>query len=372
VVLLLARDTAEVPARALVARLDHLVARGWDAQLVCDEEPALWRKLVPEGRAASVWFADRRDGTARWAGSPGTRLRARAIRRAGGLGGTAALALAAHRPDVVHLPTAATALAASSPLMRLPGRVVVTLGADDLRVAGHGAPSFHEPVWAVADAVHVPDERLAAEARARGCPDDLPIEFIPPAAGPPGPGAPLPRGGGSTVRLITAAPLTWTQGHEHALRAVRLLLDRGIDCEYRLLGAGPYAEAVAFARYQLGLEDRVELLPPPSAAGLRDQLAWADAYVHAAVVAGPSAGLIDARSAGLPAVVSDAGGAAPAADDGILVAPRRDPERMADQLAALAGAGLHAPRRNAADAGAAGLTPALDAFERLYRSLVDN
>ena len=40
-----------------------------------------------------------------------------------------------------------------------------------------------------------------------------------------GPGAVPP-----PLRLISSGPLTWEQGFEHSVHAVRLLLDMGVEC----------------------------------------------------------------------------------------------------------------------------------------------
>jgi glycosyltransferase involved in cell wall biosynthesis len=138
------------------------------------------------------------------------------------------------------------------------------------------------------------------------------------------------------LRLISVGPLDWTQGYEHAIHAVRLLADRGVDCEYRIAGSGDYDAAVAFARFQLGLEDNVQLLAPLPPGDLREQLAWADAYLCSAVVAGTPAALLEAQAMGLPTVVSDAGRDSAAGDGAALVFRRRDPEALADALARLA------------------------------------
>ncbi len=67
------------------------------------------------------------------------------------------------------------------------------------------------------------------------------------------------------LRLISSGPLIWEQGFEHSVHAVRLLLDMGVECTYRLLGEGLYLVAVAFARHQLGLAERVDIVSPAAA-----------------------------------------------------------------------------------------------------------
>jgi colanic acid/amylovoran biosynthesis glycosyltransferase len=40
------------------------------------------------------------------------------------------------------------------------------------------------------------------------------------------------------TRLVAVGRLTWTKGHEHLLRAIRLLLDRGMEVSCRIVGDG--------------------------------------------------------------------------------------------------------------------------------------
>jgi glycosyltransferase involved in cell wall biosynthesis len=186
--------------------------------------------------------------------------------------------------------------------------------------------------------------------------------------------SPPPRGEAHTgpLRLLCVGPLRWSQGYEHALHALRLLLDRGTECELRIAGSGEFAPAVAFARYQLGLEDRVTLIEPTGAAELRDEYARADVFVSAAVVEGTPRALLDSQAMALPAVVSDAGRAPDSMDGTGLVAARRDPEALADSLARLAADAAMRRRmgeraRKRAEAIAA--DEHLDAFGALYSSL---
>jgi SAM-dependent methyltransferase len=136
------------------------------------------------------------------------------------------------------------------------------------------------------------------------------------------------------LRLLSVGSLSWTQGYEHALTAVKLLRDRGIACEYRIVGHGPHHDAVAFARHQLGLDDCVELHDGSASEGLRDHLSWACAVIDASVVAGSPRGVRDAQAAGVPVVTT---GMSDGLDGSALTVPARDPEALCEALALLAG-----------------------------------
>ncbi len=123
------------------------------------------------------------------------------------------------------------------------------------------------------------------------------------------------------IRILSVGTLGWARGHEYSLQAIRLLIDRGIDAELRILGEGGHCDAVAFARHQLGLEAAAVVLDPERER-LEALIGWADVFLDAPVTDDDSPALPDALAAGLPIVSSrDCG--------------RRDPQALADALEAL-------------------------------------
>jgi glycosyltransferase involved in cell wall biosynthesis len=130
------------------------------------------------------------------------------------------------------------------------------------------------------------------------------------------------------------APLSWTAGYEFALAGVRLLVDRGVACEYRIVGRGAHQDAIAFARHQLGLDACVELVDPAPPTRVRDELRRADVLVDAAVVPSSPATILDAQAAGVPVITTR-----PPEDalETALAVPPRDAQALCDALALLAG-----------------------------------
>jgi colanic acid/amylovoran biosynthesis glycosyltransferase len=171
--------------------------------------------------------------------------------------------------------------------------------------------------------------------------------------------------------------LEWKKGYEHALQAVRFLKDRGIKLVYRIVGAGQYIEAVAFCRYQLGLEDCVELLGAMPQEQVLEQMKWADVFLHAAVSEGFCNAVLEAQAMKLPVVCSDAGGLPENVADGVtgFVVPRRNPKAMADKLELLAA--NPELRRRMGNAGRERvescfrLEDQIDRFEKLYLTVLD-
>ncbi|MBN2117174.1 MAG: glycosyltransferase [Anaerolineales bacterium] len=136
------------------------------------------------------------------------------------------------------------------------------------------------------------------------------------------------------IEILTIAALDWRNGHEFALQAMQILQDRGQDFQYKLVGDGDFLEATAFARHELGLQERVHIIRSASEKELDDLLRQADVFLLAAVSADGRHALVHAVEYDLPVVVTDI----PQLlvdippDARYWVVSRRDPHAMADCL----------------------------------------
>jgi colanic acid/amylovoran biosynthesis glycosyltransferase len=132
--------------------------------------------------------------------------------------------------------------------------------------------------------------------------------------------------------------LHWKKGYEYALQAVRLLQEQGIYCDYRIIGGGDYLEGLTFARHEMGIEDQVSFLGTQTPVQVREQMRWADVFLHAATSEGFCNAVLEAQAMALPVVCSDADGLAENVVDGQtgFVVPRRDPAALAERLSVLA------------------------------------
>ncbi len=142
------------------------------------------------------------------------------------------------------------------------------------------------------------------------------------------------------LRLITVARLHRCKGHVHALRAMRTLIDEGIDIRYVLAGAGPHREEIIDEIRDLKLTDRVELLGTRGEADVLEELQRADVFVLPSVgigEAGPIS-VMEAMSTGLPVVASVIGATPQMIDDGRsgLLTPQADESSIAAALRKLA------------------------------------
>jgi colanic acid/amylovoran biosynthesis glycosyltransferase len=119
---------------------------------------------------------------------------------------------------------------------------------------------------------------------------------------------------------------------------VRLIRARSFEVEYHIIGDGGYLEALTFCRHQLELQNTVEFLGALPREQVREQLVWADVFLHAAVSEGFCNAVLEAQAMELPVVTSDADGLADNVVDTVtgFVVPRRSPEKLAERVLILA------------------------------------
>jgi colanic acid/amylovoran biosynthesis glycosyltransferase len=351
----------------IVNKFVGLVDAGWDAHVVCQSSlPDEWPKFPPlagrpelRARVHAQWPHD-----PRWAAlllwlpvflitlarAPRTMLRYwRAVWPRFGPRGMKQFymdaTLIALSPDILHFEFGALAVGQTYLKKALGCCLSASFRGYDLSYAGLENPDFYARLWEAADAFHVLGRDLWRRALQRGCPPDKPHAFIPPAIDVEfftrdqsarrveaiGPDRPL--------RVLSVGRLEWVKGYEYALAALRLLAERGVPFEYRVIGGGSYLEPLTFARHEMGLDDRVEFLGSQPHPAVMEQMNWADVFLHAAVSEGFCNAVLEAQAMRLPVVASDADGLPENVADGQtgLIAPRRDPAALAEKLIALAG-----------------------------------
>ena len=205
-------------------------------------------------------------------------------------------------------------------------------------------PGFFGKIWQEAAGIHLPSESARQAALRYGLPASLPYAVIPPAVDETfydlGERPYLEKVGSPErpLRLLSICKLAWSKGLEHALMVVRLLLDQGIHCEYDIIGSGPYADALHFAKMQLGVDGVVRFWGNQPRAQVRASLASADVFLHTAVAEGFCYAALEAQAMQLPVVCSDADGLPEfvAHEQTGFILPRRDIQAMAEKIALLA------------------------------------
>lgn len=249
--------------------------------------------------------------------------------------------LIALKPDLVHFEFGSLAVERMALKQRLNCKMTVSFRGYDLNYIGLEQPNFYAPIWQQADGLHLLGQDLWRRAQRRGCPPTMPHVLIPPAIDTtfftPAAEKLVVEVVGTAerpLRILSVGRLEWKKGYEYGLQAVRLLKDRGIACQYRIVGEGNYLSAITFARHQLGLVNEVELLGARPRSEVKTQMDWADLFLHPAVSEGFGNAVLEAQAMQLPVVTTDADGLSENVADGVtgFVVPRRNPAALADRL----------------------------------------
>ena len=252
--------------------------------------------------------------------------------------------LIARVPSIIHFEFGALAVNRAWIGKALGCKVVLSFRGYDLNFVGLESADYYEDVWRHADAIHCLGWDLWTRARRRGCPETMEHALIPPAIDTDlfsrSKALDSAQAGDARrpLRIISVGRLEWKKGYEYALQTVKLLRDRGIETQYRIIGTGEYLEAVTYCRHQLGLESCVTLLGAATQQEVRDEMENADVLMHAAVSEGFCNAVLEAQAMELPVVTSDADGLAENVEDGRtgFVTKRRDPNALANALERLA------------------------------------
>jgi glycosyltransferase involved in cell wall biosynthesis len=142
----------------------------------------------------------------------------------------------------------------------------------------------------------------------------------------------------SAIRLLYAGRLAPEKGVEYLLQACRLIADRGLGFQLRLVGTGPLAESYRRLAQTLRLQAQVEFV------GAVPRQRLGSLYREADIVCVPSISdplptvVLEAMAAGCPIVATSVGGIPFMIEDGVtgaIVSPG-NAAAMADKIAELA------------------------------------
>lgn len=248
------------------------------------------------------------------------------------------------RPDILHFEFGSLAVDRTYLRDLLGCKIVVSFRGYDLNFVKLEQDDYYREVWENADALHLLGEDLWRRAQGRGCAADKRHVLIPPAIDADfftPQERQIPKVAGTLarpLRIISVGRLVWKKGYEYGLEAIRVLLEQGIHCEYRIIGDGDYFEAIAFARHQLGIENDVSILGALSPQEVKMQMEWADLFMHPAVSEGFCNAVLEAQAMKLPVVCTDADGLSENILDGCtgFVVARREAKSLATKIGLLA------------------------------------
>ena len=251
--------------------------------------------------------------------------------------------LIAMKPNLVHFEFGSLAAPCMYVKELLDCRVIVSFRGYDMNYVGLGTPDYYKTVWEEADALHLLGRDLLSRARRRGCPPDKLYALIPPAIDQdffdPHERKHIQVVGTQErpMRILSVGRLEWNKGYEYALQAMKVLRDQGVHCDYHIVGEGDFLEPISFAKHQLGLQNIIQLLGPRSRSEVKEEMLWADVFLHPSVSEGFCNAVMEAQAMALPVVCTDAGGLSEnvANEETGFIVPRREPGPLAERLSLL-------------------------------------
>ncbi len=286
------------------------------------------------------------------------------------------------KPDVIHFEFGAQALGKMHLKELLDCKVVVSFRGYDLNYTGLEKEGYFSEVFEKSDVVHLLGHDLWRRAQKRGCSALHPHVLIPPAIDASffAPGnrehADVTGTKQRPLRILSVGRLEWKKGYAFSVQAIQILKLKGIHCEYRVIGEGRYVESIAFLRGHFGLEDNIKLMGALPPAQVKEQMMWADVFLHSSVSEGFGNAVMEAQAMKLPVVCSDADGLGENVLDNVtgFVVPRRNSQALADKLLVLSKD--PALRQQMGDAGRQRVQThfrtgdQIDAFRKVYEDLM--
>ena len=248
------------------------------------------------------------------------------------------------KPGIIHFEFGSLAAGRTHLKDLLICRLSVSFRGYDLNFVGLDQPGYYDEIWKKADGCHFLGEALWQRAQTLGCPPDMPHMLIPPGVDldqfpkiePPSDEVLVTKE--KPIKILSVGRLEWKKGYEFALNAMKMLRDRGVTFEYRIIGEGEHRTALEFACHQLGIKESVQLLGPLPHNQVTQHLEWADIFLHPSVSEGFCNAVLEAQAMSLPVVCSDAGGLPENVVDGEtgFVVPRRNAEAISEKILVLA------------------------------------
>jgi glycosyltransferase involved in cell wall biosynthesis len=107
---------------------------------------------------------------------------------------------------------------------------------------------------------------------------------------------------GPLPRIIIVGRLSPEKGHLTLLRAIKIVVDSGVETELEIVGSGPFLDAIRDEAAVLGLTDRVHYLGELLPEQVCERLAKADIFCMASFAEGIPISMMEAMAVGVPVV----------------------------------------------------------------------
>lgn len=236
--------------------------------------------------------------------------------------------------DWLHFEFATTGLGRENVALAIGAKSAVSLRGFDIGLYPEQHPGCFNLLWTKVNKVHTISDKLYKKALSLGLSRQIKMEKIFPAINSDYFRGKEIKEFHNPLRILSIGRLTWVKGFEYSLKAAKILKDRELQFEYRIIGDGNYREAIVFALHQLSLKCNVKLEGQLGQNQIKEHLKWADIYIQPSIQEGFCNAVLEAQSMGLICIVTDAGGLPENvihAETGWVV-PKRNPESIANTI----------------------------------------
>lgn len=211
--------------------------------------------------------------------------------------------------DYLHFGFVTLALSRETISKAIGAKMAVSFRGFDIAVYPLKNPGCYSKVWKYVDKVHTISNNLLKLARNHGLPENVPFKKITPAIDVNlFKYTKLDFNSNKSLVFITTGRLHWIKGIVETIEALAILKDEGLDFTYKIIGEGADYERIAFAAYQLGLKENVQLLGKLSHSEVKQELEKASIYIQYSIHEGFCNAVLEAQAMGKLCIVRDAGG----------------------------------------------------------------
>jgi len=237
--------------------------------------------------------------------------------------------------DWLHFGFATMALGSETVAKAIGAQMAVSFRGFDMAVYPVKYPGCYNKLWRYVDRVHTISDDLLFLAMKHGLPKTIPVQKITPAIDialfQPTKQDFTPK---AMVVFMTTGRLHWKKGIVQTIEALAILKKQGIDFRYKIIGEGPEYERIAFAAYQLGLNDNVKFLGKLPPSQVKEHLETAHIYLQYSIQEGFCNAVLEAQGMGKLCIVSNAEGLPENVLDGTTgwVVPKNAPNILAKTI----------------------------------------
>lgn len=143
-----------------------------------------------------------------------------------------------------------------------------------------------------------------------------------------------PKSFGNTIKLVSVGRHHWVKGYNYALKAMKLLKDKGVDVSYTIIAPKPIPEQLIYMVNDMGISQQIVFKDHIAQDELFPFLQTFNVFLLPSLSEGIANVVLEAMALGLPVVSTDCGGMPEVVIPGQTgwLVPVRNPEAMAKAI----------------------------------------